>query len=82
MTTQALTFREMRAIRRALSLTLQHKESLPLTTESMETAFEKVEHAIDNTWYQQSKDLYFLIVPVRAEEITEESKTWNLAVLT
>lgn len=82
MTTQALTHKEMRAIRRALNFTLQHKESLPLTTESMEAAFEKVERAIDNTWYQQGKNLHFLIVPVRAEEITEESKTWTLAVLT
>lgn len=67
-----LTYEEMCAIRRALSFTLQHKESLPLTTESMETAFEKVEHAIDSAWYPQSKNLYFLIVPVRAEEIIKE----------
>lgn len=69
---QALTYKEIRAIRRALSFTLQHKESLPLTTESMETAFEKVDRVIDDMRYQQCNNTYFLIIPVVLEEIIKE----------
>lgn len=72
MAIQTFTFKELDAIRSALSITLQHKESLPLEPEPMETAFEKVDRAIDDTRYQPSKNLYFLIVPVAIEEIKEE----------
>lgn len=67
-----LTYKEMCAIRRALSFTLQHKESLPLTTESMETALKKVDRVIDDMRYQQCNNTYFLIIPVVLEEIIKE----------
>lgn len=72
MTTQALTYKEIRAIWNALCFILEREEPLPLATESMETAFEKVDRAIDGTRIRQRKNLYFLIVPVAVEEITEE----------
>lgn len=69
---QALTFKEIRAIWNALSIILQHKEPFLLADESMETAFDKVDRVMDDMRYQQSKNLYFLIIPVGLEQITEE----------
>lgn len=69
---QALTYKEIRAIWNALSIILQHKEPFLLADESMETAFDKVDRAIDDMRYQQCNNTYFLIIPVELEEITEE----------
>lgn len=69
---QAFTFRELDAIRSALSIILQHKEQLPLATKSMETALKKVDRVIDDMRCQLSNNTYFLIIPVELEEITEE----------
>lgn len=71
MTTQAFTFMEMDAIRGALLDDIARTD-LPIDTEPMKEALKKVDRAIDDTRYQQSKNLYFLIVPVAVEEITEE----------
>ena len=72
MAAQVFTFRELDAIRSALSVTLQHKEQLPLEPEPIEAAFEKVDRVIDDMRYQQCNNTYFLIIPVELEEITEE----------
>lgn len=72
MAAQVFTFRELDAIRSALSATLQHKEQLPLEPEPIEAAFEKVDRVIDDTRYQRSKSLDFLIIPVAIEEIEKE----------
>lgn len=69
---QALTFRELDAIRSTLVIILQHKEQIPLETETMIAAFKKVDRAIDDMRYQQCDNTYFLIIPVGLEEITEE----------
>ena len=68
---QALTFRELDAIRGALLDDIARTD-LPIDTEPMKEALKKVDRAIDDTWHRQSKNLYFLIVPVAVEEITEE----------
>ena len=71
MTTQAFTFMEMDAIRGALLDDIARTD-LPIDTKPMKEALKKVDRAIDDTWHRQSKNLYFLIVPVAIEEITEE----------
>ena len=71
MTTQAFTFMEMDAIRGALLDDIARTD-LPTDTKPMKEALKKVDRAIDDTWHRQSKNLYFLIVPVAIEEITEE----------
>lgn len=71
MTTQAFTFMEMDAIRGALLDDIARTD-LPIDTKAMKEALKKVDRAIDDTWHRQSKNLYFLIVPVAIEEITEE----------
>ena len=63
-----LTYKEMRAIWNALSIVLQHGEQPPLATESMETAFEKVERVTDDMRYRRCNNTYFLITPVGLEE--------------
>lgn len=69
---QALTFRELDAIRSALGIALQYKDQLPLETKPTKKALEKVDRVIDDMRRQQSKNLYFLIVPVELVETTEE----------
>lgn len=69
---QAFTFGELDAVRIALSSILQDEEQLLIATELMETAFDKVDRVMDDMRYQQSKNLYFLIIPVGLEQITEE----------
>lgn len=68
---QVLTFRELDAIRGALLDDIARTD-LPIDTKPMKEALKKVDRAIDDTWHRQSKNLYFLIVPVAIEEITEE----------
>lgn len=68
---QAFTFKELDAIRGAL-LDDMARTDLPIDTEPMKEALKKVDRVIDDTWHRQSKNLYFLIVPVAIEEITEE----------
>lgn len=69
---QALTFRELDAIRTALSIALQYKDQLPLETKPTEKAFEKVDRAIDDERHQRRKNVRFLIIPVELEELTKE----------
>lgn len=68
---QALTFKDIAVIRGAL-LDDMARTDLPTDTEPMKEALKKVDRAIDDTRYQQSKNLYFLIIPVAVEQITEE----------
>lgn len=69
---QALTYKEMCAIWKALDIVLQHGEQLPLATVSMGTAFEKVDRVTEDMRYQLCNNTYFLITPIELEEITEE----------
>lgn len=69
---QAFTFGELDAVRIALSSILQDEEQLPIATELMETAFEKIDRVTDDMRCQLSNNTYFLIIPVELEEITEE----------
>lgn len=69
---QALTYKEIRAIWNALCFILEREEPLPLATESMETAFEKVERVIEDTYPQRPRDIHFIVVPVELEEINKE----------
>lgn len=69
---QAFTFEELDAIWNALRVISRQEEPLPLATESTETAFEKTERAIEDTYSQQQHDVHFLIVPVAIEEIIKE----------
>lgn len=79
---QAFTFKELDAIRSALSIILQHKEQLlPLATKSMETALKKVDRVIDDTHYQQSKNLYFLVIPMSKAFTFKELDTIRSALL-
>lgn len=72
MIAQAFTFEELDAIRSALRVTLQHKEPLPLATESTETAFEKVERAIDDTRYPKKPCNAYALVPLYIRAINKE----------
>lgn len=78
---QAFTFGELDAVRIALSIILQHKEQLPLATKSMETALKKVDRVIDDTHYQQSKNLYFLVIPMSKAFTFKELDTIRSALL-
>lgn len=69
---QAFTFGELDAVRIALSSILQHEEQLPIATELMETAFEKIDRVTDDMRCQLSNNTYFLVTPVELEEIIEE----------
>lgn len=69
---QALTFRELDAIRSALGIAWQYKDQLPLETKPTGKALEKVGHMIDDMRHQQSKNLYFFVIPVELEELTKE----------
>ena len=69
---QALTFRELDAIRTALSIALQYKDQLPLETKPTEKAFEKVGCIIAEERHQRRKNVRFLITPVELEELTKE----------
>lgn len=69
---QALTFRELDAIRIALSSILQDEEQLLIATELMETAFEKIDRVTDDMRCQLSNNTYFLVIPVELEENNKE----------
>lgn len=68
---QALTFRELDAIRGAL-LDDMARTDLPIDTEPMKEALKKVDRITDDMRYQQRNNTYFLITPIELEEITEE----------
>ena len=69
---QALTFRELDAIRSALGIALQYKDQLPLETKPTKKALEKVDRVIDDMRHQRRKNVRFLITPVELEELTKE----------
>lgn len=69
---QALTSRELVAIRTALGVTLHYKDQIPIAIKSTEEAFEKVGCIIAEERHQRRKNVRFLIVPVAIEEIKEE----------
>lgn len=68
---QALTFKDIAVIRGTLLDDIVRTD-LPIDTGPMKEALKKVDRVIDDMRYPQSKNLYFLIVPVAIEEITEE----------
>ncbi len=72
MAIQAFTYLELDAIRSALSVIVQHKKSIPLAIEPMETAFEKAERAIKDTYTLPDYDIHFIIVPVMGGAIIKE----------
>lgn len=69
---QALTSRELVAIRTALGVTLHYKDQLPIAIKSTEEAFEKVGCIIAEERHQRRKNVRFLITPVELVENTEE----------
>lgn len=69
---QALTSRELVAIRTALGVTLHYKDQLPIAIKSTEEAFEKVGCIIAEERHQRRKNVRFLITPVELEELTKE----------
>lgn len=69
---QALTSRELVAIRTALGVTLHYKDQIPIAIESTEEAFEKVGCIIAEERHQRRKNVRFLITPVELEELTKE----------
>lgn len=68
---QALTFRELDAIRGALLDDIARTD-LPIDTEPMKEALKKVDRVTDDMRCQLSNNTYFLVIPVELEEITEE----------
>lgn len=68
---QALTFRELDAIRGALLDDIARTD-LPIDTEPMKEALKKVDRITDDMRCQLSNNTYFLVIPVELEEITEE----------
>lgn len=69
---QALTSRELVAIRTALGVTLHYKDQIPIAIKSTEEAFEKVGCIIAEERHQRRKNVRFLITPVELEELTKE----------
>ncbi len=69
---QALTSRELVAIRTALGVTLHYKDQIPIAIKSTEEAFEKVGCIIAEERHQRRKNVRFLIIPVELEELTKE----------
>lgn len=69
---QALTSRELVAIRTALGVTLRYKDQIPIAIKSTEEAFEKVGCIIAEERHQRRKNVRFLIIPVELEELTKE----------
>lgn len=64
---QALTFRELDAIRGAL-LDDMARTDLPIDTEPMKEALKKV----DRTYHQRPREIHFIVISAEPEEITEE----------
>lgn len=69
---QALTFRELVAIKNALSIALHYKDQLPVAIKSTEEAIGKVGCIIAEERHQRRKNVRFLITPVELEELTKE----------
>lgn len=68
---QALTFRELDAIRGAL-LDDMARTDLPIDTEPMKEALKKIDRVTDDMRCQISNNTYFLVIPVELEEINKE----------
>lgn len=69
---QAFTFGELDAVRIALSSILQQEEQLLIATELMETAFEKIDRAIDKTEYSKKPCNAYALVPLYIRAINKE----------
>lgn len=69
---QALTSEELDAVRIALSIILQHKEQLPLEPEPIETAFEKIDRAIDETRHEKVPCNAYALAPLYIRATNKE----------
>lgn len=69
---QALTSEELDAVRIALSIILQHEEQLPIAIEPIETAFEKIDRAIDETHHEKVPCNVYALAPLYIRATNKE----------